>query len=250
MQSLYGRQPPGSRAGALDVQLRVADTSLAQFGHAGLRVGLYRAGCPAALLNWGNPFLAPRLLRTLNTPAGRPSLGLTVGSSRKATMPRNSTGAIAISMLRRDPELVRVGFADSEFTVLAISPDADDHSSLAELCLRSGWRFLSAQSGRQALNVIRSKRVAVAICERDLPDGNWRVVFDGLGRFPAAPLMIVVSRLADDALWAEVLNVGGYDVLLKPFEPKELTWSVTSAYRQWESKPQPMFCGDPPPSAA
>jgi DNA-binding response OmpR family regulator len=100
------------------------------------------------------------------------------------------------------------------------------------------------------LNVIRSKRVAVAICERNLPDGNWRVVFDELERFAAAPLMIVVSRLADHALWAEVLNLGGYDVLLKPFEPKELIWAVTSAYRQWESKPQVMFCGDRPPSAA
>lgn len=59
---------PSLELGALDVQLRVADTSLAQLGHVGLRIGLYRADCPAALLNGGNPFLAPRLLRTLNTP--------------------------------------------------------------------------------------------------------------------------------------------------------------------------------------
>lgn len=163
-------------------------------------------------------------------------------------MPRNATGVI--SVLRRDPDTVRVGRAGSGFTVLAISSDADDHSSVAQLCSHSGWRFLSAQSGRQALNTIRANRVAVAICERDLPDGNWRAVFDELERSPAAPLVIVVSRLADDALWAEVLNVGGYDVLLKPFEPKELIWSVTSAYRHWESDPRETFsAGRRPPAA-
>ena len=163
-------------------------------------------------------------------------------------MRQNSTGTI--SVLRSDPESVRIGRAAAGFTVLAISPEADDHSSVAQLCSHSGWRFLSAQSGRQALNTIRSNRVAVAICERDLPDGNWRVVFDELERFPTAPLVIVVSRLADDALWAEVLNVGGYDVLLKPFEPKELIWSVTSAYRHWESNPRETFSAGPHPPAA
>lgn len=163
-------------------------------------------------------------------------------------MPRNSTGVI--SVLRLDPDTVRVGRDGSGFTVLAISSDAGDHSSVAQLCSHSGWRFLSAQSGRQALNTIRANRVAVAICERDLPDGNWRAVFDELERFPAAPLVIVVSRLADDALWAEVLNVGGYDVLLKPFEPKELIWSVTSAYRHWDSNPRETFsAGRRPPAA-
>ena len=163
-------------------------------------------------------------------------------------MPQNANGAISI--VRCNPESVRIGRAASGFTVLAISPEADDHTSVGQLCSQSGWRFLSAQSGRQALKMLRSTRVAVAICERDLPDGNWRAVFDELDRLPAAPLVIVVSRFADEALWAEVLNLGGYDVLLKPFEPRELTWSVTSACRQCGFCPQATFSGGPPPSAA
>jgi DNA-binding response OmpR family regulator len=163
-------------------------------------------------------------------------------------MRQNSTGAI--SVLRRDPESVPLGRAASGFAVLAISPDPDDHAGLAQLCSHSGWGFLSVHSGRQALKAIRSNRVAVAVCERDLPDGNWRMVFEELERFPGAPLVIVVSRFADDALWAEVLNMGGYDVLLKPFEPKELMWSLTSACRHWESHPRAAFAGGPPPSAA
>jgi len=43
------------------------------------------------------------------------------------------------------------------------------------------------------------------------------------------PPLIVVDRLADDALWAEVLNLGGYDVLVKPFDEKEVLHVLTMA---------------------
>ena len=45
-------------------------------------------------------------------------------------------------------------------------------------------------------------------------------------------MFIVTSRLADDALWAEVLNVGGYDLLLKPFRAEEVIRMVHAAATQ------------------
>jgi hypothetical protein len=36
------------------------------------------------------------------------------------------------------------------------------------------------------------------------------------------PSFIVTSRLADERLWVEALNVGAYDVLVKPFDVAEL----------------------------
>lgn len=160
-------------------------------------------------------------------------------------MKRNSAGGFAL--LRPSPDSTRIRRAASGFTVLGISPDPNDHTKLAQLCEGWRWRFLEAQTCRQALTRIRSDRVTVAICERDLPDGNWRAVLDQLDQVPAAPVLIVASRHADDALWAEVLNMGGYDVLPKPFEPKEVMWSVTSAHHQWESQTG-LAAGLPPPA--
>jgi DNA-binding response OmpR family regulator len=70
------------------------------------------------------------------------------------------------------------------------------------------------------------------ICDRDLPDGDWRQLWDILAREPKPPMFIVTSRLADDALWAEVLNVGGYDLLLKPFRAEEVIRMVHGAATQ------------------
>jgi hypothetical protein len=44
----------------------------------------------------------------------------------------------------------------------------------------------------------------------------------------------VSSRLADESLWAEVLNLGGYDLLQTPFEPSELFRVLHLAWLSWE----------------
>jgi len=45
--------------------------------------------------------------------------------------------------------------------------------------------------------------------------------------------LIVTTRLADECLWAEVLNLGGFDLISKPFYEKEVTWVMESARRHW-----------------
>lgn len=133
-----------------------------------------------------------------------------------------------------DSQPTRREGAASGFSVLALSPDCEDHASLASVSSSFGWAFQSAYVVRQALQIMQSAAVALVICERELPDGDWKAVLDEMQQWPYTPLMIVTSRLADETLWAEVLNLGGYDVLLKPFEQRELIWSVTSAFHHWE----------------
>jgi DNA-binding response OmpR family regulator len=52
------------------------------------------------------------------------------------------------------------------------------------------------------------------------------------------PPLLVTSRLADDALWAEVLNVGGYDVLAKPLDSEEVARVVSAAARHFDHECQ------------
>jgi DNA-binding response OmpR family regulator len=50
------------------------------------------------------------------------------------------------------------------------------------------------------------------------------------------PLFIVTSRLADERLWAEALNLGAWDVLAKPFESDEVIRIVTIATQHWQDR--------------
>jgi DNA-binding NtrC family response regulator len=117
-------------------------------------------------------------------------------------------------------------------TILSVSPHEEDHASLQGLFGHSSWRVLSApnlMTGRDLLQ----RGVSVVVCERDLEEGNWIDLLRHVQVMVQPPTMIVTSRLADDRLWAEALNLGVYDVLAKPFDRTELLRSVRLAWEHW-----------------
>ena len=58
--------------------------------------------------------------------------------------------------------------------------------------------------------------------------------FRGTASLPAPPNLILFSRLADESLWAKVLNLGGFDLLMTPFEPEEVLRVSFAAWSRWE----------------
>jgi DNA-binding response OmpR family regulator len=119
-------------------------------------------------------------------------------------------------------------------TVLAISPYRDDHTFLGNIFSHSNWKLLGVQTWQEALTLIRRRPIPVIIAESRLPDANWRDVLSGLARMAERPLLIVSCREADEYLWAEVLNLGGYDVLMKPFDATEVFRVVSLAWLNWK----------------
>jgi len=61
-------------------------------------------------------------------------------------------------------------------------------------------------------------------------------VLEHLNALPKAPSLIVSSTLADEHLWAEVLNLGAWDVLAKPFDRFEVIRSVKLAWDHWHKQ--------------
>lgn len=93
------------------------------------------------------------------------------------------------------------------------------------------WNVLQACTFGQAAHLMRIETPAVVVCDRELPDGTWKDLFRLAAGVADAPPVVVVSRHADEALWAEVLNLGGYDVIAKPFERNEVSRVVQMASR-------------------
>jgi DNA-binding response OmpR family regulator len=78
--------------------------------------------------------------------------------------------------------------------------------------------------------------VPLIVCDRDLPEGNWKLLFQQTETLLSPPRFIVSSRLADDYLWIEVLNLGGQDVLRTPFIAREVRFAVESAWIAWHDQ--------------
>lgn len=114
-------------------------------------------------------------------------------------------------------------------SVWTISAFEEDHIRLREILGDSIPIAGKACTCRQAMAGICAERISLLICDAELPDGNWKDVLSALAPESSSPRLIVTSRLADEHLWAEVLNLGGYDLLSKPFDPKEVLWVIHNA---------------------
>lgn len=118
--------------------------------------------------------------------------------------------------------------------VLAVSPVPADRVRLREIFSQGRWKLHEASGFCEALAFLRDQSAPVLLCERDQASGNWEELLKATAKLPAPPKLIVFSRLADEALWANVLNLGGFDVLMTPFEPEEVLRVTFAAWSRWE----------------
>jgi len=125
--------------------------------------------------------------------------------------------------------------------VLSISPIEEDHFFLRKTldCLQitlgpsRTFTVKSCATLASGLAALRQHQFEVVVCERDLPPGSWKDVLEQATILPDPPSLIVTSRLADERLWAEALNLGAFDVLAKPFDRIEAIRVVGAAWRAW-----------------
>jgi len=126
----------------------------------------------------------------------------------------------------------------SQVIVLSVGSMEEDHAGLTDifaqsqwlLCPQSQWELKTSRSLDEALPILRQKQVPIVICERDLAGASWKALLDQAALLPDPPYLIVASRLADEYLWAEALNLGAYDVLAKPYETGEVVRVLSSAW--------------------
>lgn len=134
------------------------------------------------------------------------------------------------TQLRSDNSLSRV------LTVLSVSPIEQDHVPLESIIGHTRWMLFKADSLSSAQSVLQQHDISVVLCERDLQPGSWIDVLNHLNTFQRAPSLIVTSRLADEHLWLEALNLGAWDVLPKPFHSAEVLRCVRSAWQHWDNQ--------------
>ena len=117
-------------------------------------------------------------------------------------------------------------------TVLVIS-SLGDFLLLDRMLGCPSFKLLGVRTCRDACDILLQSFVPVVISDRNLPDGCWKHVLGAAESSEHPPHLVVASQLADARLWAEVLNLGGYDVLAKPFDATEVNRAVESAVRNW-----------------
>lgn len=126
-----------------------------------------------------------------------------------------------------------ISLRTNQLTVLVSVPDEDVQAFHRIVGPRH--RVISTRDVAEARDVITKYGPQIVICDSDTRGAeSWRDLLAITGCQTFA--LIVVSRNANAELWAEVLNLGGHDVLARPFLRREVEWTISSALRRASAK--------------
>jgi DNA-binding NtrC family response regulator len=115
--------------------------------------------------------------------------------------------------------------------VLVISARPETGAILGEMLTGSAWNVRPVDTNREGIELLSARHVPVVISECGAAEGDWQRLLEHMQTLPRAPQLIVTAQETNDRLWAEVLNLGGYDVLAQPFDKTEVTRVLAAAAR-------------------
>lgn len=117
-------------------------------------------------------------------------------------------------------------------TRILIAEDDADIIELLKLYLESsGYKVISAANGKQALELIQSDRVVLALVDIMMPEMNGYDLIREIRKNSSIPIIILSARSADaDKILG--LDVGADAYLVKPFNPLEVVAYVKALCRR------------------
>jgi DNA-binding response OmpR family regulator len=135
----------------------------------------------------------------------------------------------------KQPEIKRTA------AILSVSPLDADHLSLESIIGDSSVTLLTAHDLASARVLLQEHDVAAIVCERDLSPGTWMYMLEDIQAMPNPPSLIVASRLADERMWVETLNLGAWDLVAKPFDSSEVIRTIKSGSQRWNDQDAPQI---------
>jgi DNA-binding NtrC family response regulator len=117
--------------------------------------------------------------------------------------------------------------------VLVFVPQ-EDHVAVAHI-LNRDFKPLFAASLAEVLSILEQRAVPVLLCEKNTAGVDWKEVLEAVRAFPRPPHVVVVSKHADNHLFVEVGNLGGYNVIRTPYyeSVKEMIRIVRLGAHEW-----------------
>lgn len=138
----------------------------------------------------------------------------------------------------RDPHQLDLPFSD-RVKLLVVEDDPDTRDLLAFFFSERGYSVFSAQSGKQALDIIsENPDLAIVLLDIFIPGAGGMEVLSEIRHRTPRPGVILLTALADREIAQDALNLGAFDYILKPFDLLRLESSVLACLAHNEYQKQ------------
>lgn len=131
-----------------------------------------------------------------------------------------------------------VTIEDHAVSILVVEDDHDTAEVMCALLNDAGYRTLSVDTGRTALDYIESEKPDMILLDLRLPDVDGLELLKAVRANSFLPL-IVISGMVHDRDRVHALEAGADDFMTKPFSHEELIARVRALIRRVEWTPQP-----------
>ena len=125
---------------------------------------------------------------------------------------------MALGKDRRRKWLMVQANTQSRFTVLLANEQEGWHQTVRQLLEPQGVQTVSARSGREALSLIESRPIHVAVLDAQMPQLGGLQVVRRLRDLPKPPPAILVANDLTSHLLREALSMHVFSVLSKPVD--------------------------------
>jgi DNA-binding NtrC family response regulator len=127
--------------------------------------------------------------------------------------------------------------------ILIVNSSSAESDQLKTVLGQNGLQPQIMSTCRMALDVLHQESFSMVLSNRILPDGDWKIILQALESIPERPELVVFSRQAEESLWYDVLQLGGFDVLSVPFNDADLIRVIGLAQNFWQRKHRRLILG-------
>lgn len=120
-------------------------------------------------------------------------------------------------------------YEESPLRIAYVSPFTEDHETLLGVASDLGCTIDCITTLAGLRRYLLQTSPSLIIFDVRVEDGTWKDILNRQTGTQGSPLLVVSSADADDCLWAEVLNLGGHEVIAKPFNKVEVRYLLVSA---------------------
>lgn len=128
-----------------------------------------------------------------------------------------------------------------EAGIVIVSSSAHRRQFLRDVLAAADYATLEAVTRSEAIRLFSKHELSVIISDSQLSDGDWTDFVSGTADMVQPPRVIVIAPAATSSFWAEVLNLGGYDILQAPLNAEEIRRVVEGAIRTWNPTRAPVL---------
>ncbi|MEK6726428.1 MAG: response regulator [Deltaproteobacteria bacterium] len=113
--------------------------------------------------------------------------------------------------------------------ILVVDDEKDTCLLLNQVLEREGYIVDSANSGVEALNILKNKKISLVITDLKMPEMDGLTLIREARKLKTKAKFIMMTAYGEIETYLDAINIGAFDYLNKPMEINDIRKAVKKA---------------------